>query len=130
MQRKRPFVLWVIITAQLVQFLTVAALFGVLYLTDIPIPPQILPNDELLLINISVSTALAFFSIIGLYQMARWGWIVLMLRLGLDLCTTIWGYFFSASPNYFGMLAAVATVFYLNLNSVRALFLPQSERTT
>ena len=128
MKQKRPFVLWVIILAQVLQVVTVVGLFALLIYTEIPIPPQILPDDPLVQINIIISTVLTFFTIIGLIRVKRWGWVLLMLRLGLDLGTTIWAYFF-ATPNDIGMLAAVVTVFYLNQRSVQQLFMPQKEGT-
>jgi len=60
-------------------------------------------------------------TVVGLWQLRHWAWVLLMLQIGVSLGLSLWAYF-SDSPQYGAMAIGVITVFYLNQSDVRRAF--------
>ncbi len=129
MDKSRPFPLRMIIALQLVQLL---GLMVVLLLVENPTmePFRSLPlSSRQITAGITIlSSILIALSVIGIWNYRHWGWVLLMLRLGLDLSSGIWTYF-NEEPNFVSMGIAVVTVLYLNRRDVKQLF-AKPERST
>lgn len=57
-------------------------------------------------------------TIVGLWMLQRWAWLLLMIFTGVTLTFALFR-FFDGDPDYISMLTNVAVVFYLNDNSVQ-----------
>lgn len=67
--------------------------------------------------------------IMGMWQMKRWGWLLVMIFTGINLIVTLVRYF-NDEPDYVSMLINVAVTFYLNDRNVqRAYARPKTART-
>lgn len=127
MKRKRPFGLIAIIILQLLQ----AIAWGI-FLYAITLPEFALISE---VVDISArshtiqigSMLLLIVALPGLWFLKRWGWILLMIQMGISLSMGIWQ-FIEGSPNYISMGINVAVVFYLNQWDVQQLFIPGSTR--
>lgn len=127
MKRRRPFGLKVIITLQLLQLIASVGLTLLLLSAEIPELEQLFDEDPFVNVGLTVGLAiLTLLSMIGLWWLRRWGWLLLMLRLGISLSTGIWGYFYG-TPDYPSLLINIITVLYLNRRDVQLLFLQPSE---
>ena len=126
-RKKRPFGLVIIIILQL---LNVAAWVSFFYglrfpefaklvapLVDITAVPTVVQLGSLGLLLIALP-AVWFYK--------RWGWVLLMLQLGVSLSMGIWQ-FIVGPPNYVTMVLNVGVVFYLNQREVQQLFERQDE---
>ena len=67
------------------------------------------------------SMLLLAFALPGVWFFKRWGWVLLMIQLGISLSISIWQYF-GEFPNFVMMALNVASVFYLNQREVQRLF--------
>lgn len=121
-QRKRPFGLIAIIILQTVQAVAWA---GLLYAYT---RPELTEEIEAFLDISSVAYAVQIGSMLlllvalpAVWLLKRWGWILLMLQLGISLSMGIWQ-FFDGAPNYLIMVLNVFIVFYLNQRDVQQLF--------
>jgi len=59
--------------------------------------------------------------IAGFWFLKRWGWVLLMVQLGLLMVTDLYVYF-NGSPHFLSMLNSVLVVFYLNQREVQQAF--------
>lgn len=126
-KRKRPFGLIAIIVLQLLQ----AIAWGVfLYMLTLP---EFASLEELIDISASSYTIqigsmlLLIVALPGLWFLKRWGWILLMIQMGISLSMGIWQ-FIEGWPNYISMSLNVAVVFYLNQGEVQQLFEPEPKK--
>lgn len=121
-KRKRPFGLIAIILLQLLQVLAwVALLYGSTLPQFATIAEEII---DISAVSYSIqinSTFLLLIALPGLWFFKRWGWITLMIQLGISLSMGIWQ-FVEGTPNYISMILNVAIVFYLNQREVQQLF--------
>lgn len=120
-KRKRPFGLLAIIILQLIQALTWGAL-----IYGLNTPQFAETTAELLTISTAYylqmgSTLLFIVALPGLWFFKRWGWILLMIQLGVSLSAGLWQ-FAEGAPNYIAMILNVTIVFYLNQRDVQQLF--------
>lgn len=126
-QRKRPFGLIAIIILQVVQ---TAVWAGVLYATTVPeyrIMLEEFIDISALAYSIQMgSVLLLLVALPAVWLLKRWGWILLMIQLGISLSMGIWQYF-AGSPNYVTMVLNVVIVFYLNQRDVQRLFAKAEE---
>lgn len=125
-KRKRPFGLIAIIVLQLLQ----AIAWGV-FLYMITLPEFALIGEVVDISARSYTIQIASMSLLivalpGLWFLKRWGWILLMIQMGISLSMGIWQ-FFEGSPNYISMGLNVAVVFYLNQWEVQQLFIPKAK---
>ena len=58
---------------------------------------------------------------VGLWQLKRWAWFLVMISLGVGMSMSLWSYFNEAPP-YGYMVVAVIMVFYLNQHEVQQAF--------
>lgn len=126
-KRKRPFGLIAIIVLQLLQ----AIAWGVfLYMLTLP---EFALIEEFIDISASSYTIqigsmlLLIIALPGLWLLKRWGWILLMIQMGISLSMGIWQ-FVEGWPNYISMGFNVAVVFYLNQGEVQQLFEPEPKK--
>jgi hypothetical protein len=63
---------------------------------------------------------LAVVGVIGLLQRRRWGWVLTMVLTGVGLLAQIVRVI-NGQPDFLGLALLVATAFYLNQRSVRAM---------
>ena len=125
---KRPFGLKVIILLQILQIILSFLILAGLLVPEIETFTNIGTLDRnLAIVSAVASVVLGILAIIGVWMLRRWGWILLMLRVGVDLILTILAYF-TGTPDYITMLIAVITVFYLNQTDVQNLFLTRIKR--
>lgn len=93
----------------------------------LPQPTQSLPTASLAT-TLTVLNLLIFFTLItvvGLWQLKHWAWVLLMAQIGVSLGLGLWSYF-SGSPQYGAMAIGIITVFYLNQGDVRRAFSRQN----
>ena len=125
---KRPFGVVAII---ILLFLQVVAWSTFLYLLNFPEYADLLEgvvaiSEPSYFIQLS-SLLLLVVALPGLWNYKRWGWILLMIQLGISLSMGIWQ-FIDGAPNHVGMVINVAIVFYLNQRDVQELFAPESPK--
>lgn len=65
---------------------------------------------------------------VGLWQLQRWAWALIMLVLGIDMGFGLFAYY-QGVPSYLPMALNVVAVFYLNMHDVRRAFGRQPIRT-
>jgi hypothetical protein len=82
--------------------------------------PGITPVGVVAMI-ILILAAVRVAIIAGFWYLKRWGWVLLMVQLGLLMLFDLYAYF-SGAPNYFSMLNSVLVVFYLNQREVQQAF--------
>ncbi|MEM7113650.1 MAG: hypothetical protein AAF614_14525 [Chloroflexota bacterium] len=127
-KRKRPFGLIAIIILQLLQVLA----WGI-FLYSLTVPQTAARAESLVDLtavsyNIQInSTLLLVIALPGLWLFKRWGWIILMIQVGISLLMGLWQ-FVEGAPNYISMILNVAIVFYLNQREVQQLFAEQGEQ--
>ena len=85
--------------------------------------PVILDNEELTRVIDVVFALVIIVGVIGLLRYQRWGWVLTMVLVGVQLGGDLIRYAIG-QPDYLAMLLHVASVFYLNGRSVRALAYP------
>lgn len=119
--RKRPFGVLVLILLQIVSILGVALDVAVvqigqpsIYFGNVENPSLLLGLQLLYILYLAVV-------VVGLWQLWRWAWFIVMVQLGLTMALELWLYFFD-NPFYFGMLVNVVMVFYLNQREVQQAF--------
>ena len=123
-KRKRPFGVNAILVLS-----TLSALYGVgaarvLYFHITRVIPSLstLQLERWLMIYFIGSSVVQIFVIIGLWQLKRWGWFLVMMDTGFGMFLNIWAYF-HGQPNYIAMAASVLIVFYMNQREVQHAFL-------
>jgi uncharacterized membrane protein (DUF2068 family) len=72
------------------------------------------------LITIANAVVILYWAliIIGMWQMKRWAWLLVMIFTGVNLTFTLFRYF-NDDPDYLSMLINVAVAFYLNDRNVQ-----------
>lgn len=119
--RKRPFGLIAIIILQLISVLSAAT--G-MYLenngTIDVIWVQTVHTGGIPTFNI-VAIILGLVISIGLWQLKRWAWFLVMVQLGLSMAGGLW-FYTQGTPEYFNMIVDVIAVFYLNQRDVQKAF--------
>lgn len=120
--RKRPFGLQAIIVLQLIQLIVWGMFFYTVFFSELGavITEFVDVASVSYLIQIA-SNILLIVALPGLWLLKRWGWILLMIQLGISLSMGIWQ-FFEGNPNDVTMFLNVFIVFYLNQREVQALF--------
>lgn len=122
-KRKRPFGVKAIILLSALTTLYSAFILALLYVdptVEIPLLLEI-KLEKWLEIYFSATIAVQILVIMGLWQMKRWGWFLVMLNTGLGMFLNIWAYFY-ARPNYVAMAVSVLIVFYMNQREVQQAF--------
>jgi hypothetical protein len=71
----------------------------------------------LFLLIISVQSLI----IVGLLQLKRWAWVLIMVQVGLSMMSDLWGYFYG-DYSFISMILNVVIVFYLNQREVQRAF--------
>ncbi len=59
--------------------------------------------------------------IVGLWQLRRWAWVLIMVQVGLSMLSDLYGYFYG-DYSMLSMLINVIIVFYLNQREVQRAF--------
>lgn len=103
---------------QLVGFLAQADEFLVDRSGFVQLAARLFPDPSMLTIVNGSLIAIWTVVIIGLWQLQRWAWLVVMISTGITLIFALWRYF-EGTPDFLGMLINVAVVFYLNDRSVQ-----------
>ncbi len=122
--RKRPFGVSVIIFMLVLYVI----FFGIAILSLIDLPfgehtIDIIETDNpalarfLLLIIISIQSAI----IVGLLQLRRWAWVLIMVQVGLSMLSDLWGFFYG-EYSFISMIINIIIVFYLNQREVQKAF--------
>lgn len=126
--RKRPFGIKVIVLLQILSVLPFFLVGSLLSLRELDTPFPVLVQLELLpnsgAIPAVISGLIIAFQVVfvlGLWQLKRWAWLLLMIQLGMSMAINLWSYHLGATP-YFDMMLDVATVFYLNQRDVQRAF--------
>lgn len=83
------------------------------------LPEQITGNTLLTVLILLV--ALRLMIITGFWFLKRWGWVLLMVQLGLVMLVDLYTYF-NGVPHFLSMLNSVLVVFYLNQREVQLAF--------
>ncbi len=71
----------------------------------------------LLILVILIGLAL----IVGLFQLQRWAWVLVMVLTGLSMLSDLWGYLYGNYP-FLSMVINIIIVFYLNQREVQLAF--------
>ena len=130
-QRKRPFGLMVIVLLQLLQLVGTGFQLVLIFNPELVLifDPEmevltfeLTQERPLILAEAIFSSLLILVSVIGVWGLRRWGWVLLMLSIGVELVIAIWQYF-NGTPNYITLAISILTVFYLNQRNVQQLFL-------
>lgn len=127
-RQKRPFGLIAILILLLVQAILFGFWGGVLLLASSEEWTLLTAEGAVPSIVQIVTAVLVIFALPGLWLYKRWGWILLMIQLGISLLVGIWQYFqpdlpvFDAIINYGRMFFNVVIVFYINQREVQQLF--------
>ena len=58
---------------------------------------------------------------VGLWQLKRWAWFLIMIQLGLSMAGGLW-FYTQGNPYYYDMIVDVIAVFYLNQRDVQKAF--------
>lgn len=131
-QRKRPFGLIAIIILQTIQALAWAVLLYALTVPDYAAAIEAFLDISTVAYAVQMASVLLLLvALPAVWLLKRWGWILLMLQLGISLSMGIWQYV-DGAPNYLTMVLNVFTVFYLNQRDVQQLFekaKPAAEQT-
>ena len=75
-------------------------------------------NPTLVTIANAVVIVFWLLLIVGMWQMKRWAWLIVMIFVGVNLAVTLIRYF-NDDPDYLSMLILVAITFYLNDRDVQ-----------
>jgi hypothetical protein len=75
-----------------------------------------------------ISGAANLVAAIGLWQLRRWAWVLVMLLVGSRLAANLWLYFTGGGALYVEMLLDVIMVFYLNQRELQQAFGHRDER--
>jgi len=59
--------------------------------------------------------------IVGLWQLRRWAWVLIMVQVGLSMLSDLYGYFYG-DYSFLSMIIDVIIVFYLNQREVQRAF--------
>jgi hypothetical protein len=59
--------------------------------------------------------------IVGLFQLQRWAWVLVMVLTGLRMLFDLWGYFYG-NYSFLSMVINIIIVFYLNQREVQRAF--------
>jgi hypothetical protein len=84
-------------------------------------PIQGLTQLDLVTAIVLILVAIRVAIIAGFWFLKRWGWVLLMVQLGLVMLVDLYAYL-SGSPHYFSMVNSVLVVFYLNQRDVQQAF--------
>jgi hypothetical protein len=124
--KRRPFGLYLIIALQLVVVILLAlALLGE---KTIAIYLKLLVQNPIYYSWFGwVLIGFLLVSVMGLWMLKRWGWILTMILTGMGLAFSIWSYFLG-NPHYIPMVIYLVIVFYLNQRDVQAPFLQIENR--
>ena len=126
-ERKRPFGLIAIIVLQLLQAIAWGVFLYMLTLPEFALIGEVIDISARSYTVQIASMSLLIVALPGLWFLKRWGWILLMIQMGISLSMGIWQ-FIEGSPNYVSMGLNVAVVFYLNQGEVQQLFIPGPKR--
>ncbi len=126
--RRRPFGVKVIIVLQILSLLaffvavSLAPVGGTIFPFSQPQAVELLLlQSQLLPILGGLTIAFQTVFILGLWQLKRWAWLLLMIQLGVSMAINLWRYH-QGAPHYFDMLLDVLIVFYLNQRDVQHAF--------
>ncbi len=103
---------------ELVGFLASADKFLVEHTGLLRLTVDLFDDAGLQTIANGVVIAVWLIVIVGLWQLYRWAWLVVMIFAGVSLVFGLWRYFVGA-PDYISMVVKVAVIFYLNDRSVQ-----------
>jgi hypothetical protein len=119
--RKRPFGVLVLILLQMVSILGIALDITVVQIGQPSIYFGTVQNPTLLLVFQILYILYLLVVAVGLWQLRRWAWFIIMVQLGLTMALGLWLYFLD-TPFYLGMVVSVIMVFYLNQREVQQAF--------
>lgn len=119
--RKRPFGVLVLIALQIISVLGVILDVAVILLGRPSLYLGTVENFTLLLAFQLLYILYLLVVVVGLWQLRRWAWFIVMVQLGLTMTLELWLYFLD-KPVYLGMLVNVIMVLYLNQREVQQAF--------
>jgi uncharacterized membrane protein (DUF2068 family) len=119
--RKRPFGVLVLILLQIGSILGVALDITVVQIGQPSIYFGPVENLNLLLGFQILYILYSLVVVVGLWQLRRWAWFIIMVQLGLSMALGL-GLYFLDNPFYLGMVVNVIMVFYLNQREVQQAF--------
>ena len=118
---KRPFGVVVLIVLQIVSILGIGLDITVVQIGRPSIYFGTVENPTLLLGFQLLYILYLLLVVVGLWQLWRWAWFIIMVQLGLSMALELWLYFLN-DPFYPRMLLHVIMVFYLNQREVQQAF--------
>jgi hypothetical protein len=115
-----PFGVLVVAVLRLLDALTLAAIgLGV---TGVPVTGLLSVIDNVALTRVVdlVAAGLTILGVVGLLMLKRWGWVLTMVLVGLELLAELIRAALGA-PDHLGIALLVITAFYLNGSAIRAM---------
>lgn len=124
--RKRPFGVQVLIALQTLSILGIGLDISAVQIGQPSLYFGTVENPNLLLGFELLYILYLVLVVIGLWQLRRWAWFLIMVQIGLAMAFDLWLYFLNA-PSYLRMVLYVVMVFYLNQRDVQQAFERRSQ---
>jgi hypothetical protein len=115
-----PFGVLVVAVLRLIDAMTLAAIG--LGIQGLPVTglPTVIQNPALTRSVDLVAAVLTIIGVVGLLLFKRWGWVLTMVLVGLELLTELIRVALG-TPDHLGLALLVVTAFYLNGRAVRSM---------